>query len=248
MSYYVAKSYQEWERETDVYEVNKKTYIKVRSPKGDVRQVRAYTAAEYRKMYNCDPVDTVNNESSLPQSSLKDILGFTEGYIWIFKGDLDAAEYWFEATKECRYHVHFGWYIVSTDNIPFNIPSCITPVKLPWEKVGNTNGTLLPKATITEAIESLIFGESTSQFQGSIGERLDLSLTLTQVIELGDTEYGSARIFCFEDADKNQYSWTTGVSKTWSVGDAIKARATVKDHATLKGAKKTILNRLTEVK
>lgn len=247
-NYYVAKTYQEWERETDVYEVNKKNYIKVRSPSGAVRQVRAYTDAEYRKMYNCAPPSDPAGEATETQSNLKDILGFTDGYIWIFKGDLDGAEYWFESTKECRYHVFFGWYIVSSDNVPFNIPSCITAVKLPWEKVGKSDGTLLPKAAITDAINALIFGEYPSEYQGSIGERLALSLTLTQIIELGETSYGTARIFCFEDADKNQYSWTTGVTKPWEIGDRIEAKATVKEHSTIKGAKKTILTRLMEVK
>ena len=216
----------------------------VRKPTGATKQVRAYTEMEYRKMYPTDIPPVVAQTASV-----KNVLGFQEGYIWIFKGDLDNAEYWFERTDVCRYHVSFGWYIVSIDNIPFDIPSCIESVKLPWEKVGNADGTLLPKATIQAAVDALRFGDSASEYQGNIGDRLDLSVTLTRVIDLGENQFGStSRIYCFIDENQNEYSWTTGVSKNWLVNDQLKLRGTVKQHDIVKGVKFTMLTRVAEVK
>lgn len=251
MKYYVAKSYQEWERVNEPYEANGKMYVAVRKPDGSIKIVRAYAEEEYCKLYKeatCASPAMPSGETRLSDHKVKKILGFDEGYIWIFKGDLENAEYWFERTPECRYHTIFGWYIVSTDNIPFDIPSCIESVQLPWEKVGNTDGTLLPKGIITAAVDALRFGNHPSQFQGEVGDRLDLTLYLRQVIDLPETKYGTSRIFCFEDKDSNRFSWNTGVKKEWNIGDEIICRAGVKAHDTNKGIRTTILTRLMEVK
>lgn len=254
MEYYVAKSYQEWARECEPFEANGKMYVIVRKPTGTTKQVRAYTETEYCKMY---PKDTCG--SPVPQNGttapaqngpvVKNILGFQEGYIWIFKGDLDNADYWFEKTPECRFHTRFGWYIVSTESIPFDIPSCIESVKLPWEKIGRADGTLLPKDIVQAAIDELRFGNQPSQFQGSIGDRLDLTVYLRRVIDLGENQFGSSsRIYCFEDSAANQYSWTTGVNKDWLINDELHIRGTVKEHSTVKGVRFTLLTRVMEVK
>ena len=47
----VAKSYQNCEQVTEPYMANGRQYVKVRMPNGTIKQVRAYTEAEYRK-YN----------------------------------------------------------------------------------------------------------------------------------------------------------------------------------------------------
>ncbi|MBQ1988957.1 MAG: hypothetical protein II234_03520, partial [Clostridia bacterium] len=160
-NYYVAKSYQEWDKIGDVYESNGRMYLKVRNPKGTEKEVRAYSETEYRRLYKEAPCGNGAQPSVKVKAPagpvVKNILGFQEGYIWIFKGDLERAEYWFEQTPECRYHVTFGWYIVSTDSVPFDIPSCIESVQLPWGKVGNTDGTLLPKGIIEAVLNEIRF-------------------------------------------------------------------------------------------
>lgn len=246
MEYFVAKSYQEWSKETEPYKVNGKMYVKVRKPGGTVRQVRAYTEAEYNKMYGNE---SSTGEATKPQAHVvKNILGFQEGYIWIFKGDLEGAEYWFERTPECRFHTVFGWYIVSTETIPFDIPSCIESVQLPWEKVGNTDGTLLPIGIITAAVDELRFGGHPSQFQGNVGERMELKLWLTRTIDLGETRYGSKQLYIFQDENSNEFTWSTGVKKDWSVSDTLIVRGTVKAHNTYQGVRQTELTRVMEVK
>lgn len=241
-NYYVAKTYTDWPRETDPYEIGGRMYVKVRSPKGDIKQVRAYPLKE-------GALAPVQPSGIIAKAHIvKNILGFQEGYIWIFKGDTANAEYWFEKTPECRYHVVWGWYIVSTESVPANIPSCIQAVQLPWEKVGNTDGTLLPKDTIQSAVDELIYGGHPSQYQGVIGERLEVAATLTAIIDLGATQYGTSRMFCFVDANQNEYTWVTGVAKPWAIGDTLKLRGTVKNHEVYKNIKRTVLTRVMEVK
>jgi hypothetical protein len=249
-NYYVAKSYQEWEKLTDAYESNGRMYIKLKNPKGAEKEVRAYTETEYKRLYKeapCGLDATPSVQIKVPTGPVvKDILGFQEGYIWIFKGDLENAEYWFEKTPECRFHVTFGWYIVSTDSIPFDIPSCIESVQLPWEKVGNTDGTLLPKGIIEAVLNEIRYGGHPSQFQGTIGSRLTLVLYLKQIETLPPTQYGSQTIYTFEDKDANIFAWKTGVSKDWSIGDEIHCKAGVKSHDTVRGIRQTTLTRLNE--
>lgn len=252
-NYYVAKSYQEWGKIGDVYESNGRMYLKVKNPKGTEKEVRAYSETEYRRLYKEVPPCGNGAQPSVKVKApagpvVKNILGFQEGYIWIFKGDLERAEYWFEQTEVARYHVMFGWYIVSTDSVPFDIPSCIESVKLPWEKVGNTDGTLLPKGIIEAVLNEIRFGGHPSQFQGTVGSRLTLVLYLKQIETLPPTQYGAQTIYTFEDRDANIFTWRTGVSKNWSLGDEIHCKAGVKSHDTVRGIRQTALTRLIEEK
>lgn len=251
-NYYVAKSYQEWEKLTDAYEKDSRMYIKLRNPKGAEKEVRAYSETEYRRLYKESPLPTDAQPSVQIKTPtgpvVKNVLGFQEGYIHIFKGDLEAAEYWFDKTPECRWHNTFGWYIVSTDDIPFDIPSCIQSVQLPWEKVGNTDGTLLPKGIIEAAINDLRYDTIPSQFVGSIGERLTLELYYLSNKTHTGNQYGPQYEYRFQDANANQFAWMTGIAKTWEVGDLIKCKAGVKSHNTVHGHRITVLTRLMEQK
>lgn len=250
-NYYVAKSYQEWEKLTDVYESNGRMYVKVQNPKGTAKEVRAYSETEYRRLYKEAPCGLAVQPAVVAKTSgpvVKNILGFQEGYIYIFKGDLERAEYWFSKTPECRFHVIFGWYVASTDTIPFDIPSCIEPVKLPWEKVGNADGTLLPKGIIEAAVNDLRYETVPSQFQGAIGERLTLELYYLSNKITSNGQYGPQYEYRFQDKDANLFTWNTGVAKTWEVGDVIKCKAGVKSHDTVHGHRITNLTRLIEQK
>lgn len=250
MEWYVAKSYQDWKRECEPFKANGKMYITVRKPTGATKNVRAYTEAEYCKMYPAAAPLTQNcmDEPRANGPIVKNVLGFQDGYIWIFKGDLENAEYWFEKTPECRFHVTWGWYVVSTESIPFDIPSCIESIQLPWEKVGNADGTLLPKGIVEAAVNELRYGGHPSQYQGTIGQRLELNLWVSRIIDLGETQYGTKQLYLFQDENSNEYTWNTGVKKNWLVGDAVHAKATVKSHDTYQGIRQTTLTRLMEVK
>ena len=48
---YLAKSYQDLPRLSDVYEKNNKQYIKVQLKSGKEKEVRVYSEKEYNKLY-----------------------------------------------------------------------------------------------------------------------------------------------------------------------------------------------------
>ena len=239
----VAKSYQELEIVGDVFVSSGRQYVNVKLKSGKLKTVRWYSDAEYRKMY---PEAVAIARSADPFSkSQKEVLGFTKGYITIFKGDTYAEVDWFRASI-ARYTRWWGWYIISTEEVPADLPEGITPIQLPWELVGQEDGNLKPEHLIKEAVESIIYDESESEYVGSIGERLELFLTVEKVIEL-DNNFGRSSMHIMRDDCGNSYVWTTA-SKTWSVGSEHHIKGTVKDHRKYRNQCQTILTRCLEVK
>ena len=239
----VAKSYQELEIVGDVFVSSGRQYVNVKLKSGKLKTVRWYSDSEYRKMYpEVVAVDRSTDPYYKPQ---KEVLGFTKGYITIFKGDTYSEIDWFRASI-ARYTRWWGWYIISTEEIPEDLPEGIEPIQLPWELVGKEDGNLKPEHLVKEAVESIIYDESESEYVGSIGERLELFLTVEKVIEL-DNNFGRSSMHIFKDDCGNSYVWTTA-SKTWSVGSEHHIKGTVKDHRKYRNQCQTILTRCLEVK
>lgn len=239
----VAKSYQDLPKVGEVFTSSGRQYINVQLKSGKLKTVRAYSEAEYRKMYPEAPaVDCSADPYYKPQ---KEVLGFTKGYITIFKGDTYAHIDWFRASI-ARYARWWGWYIISTEEIPNDLPDGLEPIQLPWDIVGNDDGKLKPESIIQKAVEALIYDEGTSEYVGSIGDRLELELTVTSAIEI-ENNYGHSTMHIMEDDCGNIYVWTTA-SKSWAEGTTKKLRGTVKDHRMYKNNKQTVLTRCLEVK
>lgn len=236
----VAKSYIDLPLEEGPYQANGRMYCKVRMKNGTLKQVRWYSDAEFARMYPEEKAPAVDPD----RKTQKDILGFEKGYITIFKGDTYANLEWFKHSI-ARYCKFWGWYIVSADEVPANLPEGIIPVQLPWELVGKEDGTLLLEHQIAKAIEPLLYEASISEFQGSIGERLERVLTVRKNICLQGA-FGISTMHIFEDENQNVYTWTT-TSKSWPEGSEHKIRGTVKDHRIYKNCKQTILSRCVEV-
>lgn len=237
----VAKSYSTLNIEEGPYEVNKRMYCKVRMKNGSLKQVRWYTDKEYARMYP-DAIDPAPSTTTFkPQ---KELLGFDNGYITIFKGDTYTHKEWFQRSiaRYCRW---WGWYIVSTDIVPNPLPTGITAVQLPWELVGNSDGNLKPESVVIQAVEPLLYDASPSVFQGTIGERLDRIVTVMRAIEL-DGNFGSSIMHIMEDEAQNVYVWTTS-ARSWSEGAVKHIRGTVKEHKIYKNVQQTILTRTMEV-
>ena len=57
---------------------------------------------------------------------------------------------WFRAIA--RYTRWWGWYIISTEEVPADLPEGITPIQLPWELVGQEDGNLKPEHLVKEAV------------------------------------------------------------------------------------------------
>ena len=240
----VAPSFQSFEMLTEPYEVSGKMYVRVRNPKtGTERQVRWYTDKQYAKSYST-PKETVTTQDAFYKPQ-KEVLGFTKGYITIFKGDTYAHIDWFRASI-ARYARWWGWYIISTEEIPVDLPDGLEPIQLPWDTVGNDDGKLKPESVVQKAVEAIIYDAGMSEFVGEIGERVELTLTVTRAIEI-ENNYGHSMMHIMEDDCGNVYVWTTA-AKSWPEGAVKNVRGTIKDHRTYKNTKQTVLTRCMEVK
>lgn len=236
----VAKSFQSMTQIGEPYMSSGRMYVQVKNEKtGATRQVRWYTEAEYAKMYGEKSAD-----KPAEFKTQKKALGFENGYITIFKGDTYSNLEWFQRSI-ARYCKWWGWYIVSTETVPVDLPVGITPVELKWELVGEDNGALKAEHIVKQAVESLIYDESDSEFVGSVGERIDVEVTVIAA-RRQDGYYGPSTIHHMEDAAGNRYLWNTG-SKSWEVGDKRHIKGTVKEHKVIKNVNVTILTRCTLV-
>lgn len=92
--------------------------------------------------------------------------------------------------------------------------------------------------------------ESPSEWQGEIGERLELYLHIDRVFEgtmyVTSWKARTSYMYLMHDGDGNVYKWSS--SCWYKEGDDVHFRATVKDHAEYKGIKQTVLTRCTAVK
>lgn len=239
----VAKSYQTLPMVGQPFQkANNKMYATVVMKNGSHKDVRWYDEEEYYKMY---PEDRPEEKLFTNQ---KRILGFDEGYITIFKGDIEKYEWWFERSI-ARFHRVWGWYIISTEMIPFDLPADIEPVQLFWDKVGQSTGELRDEETVAAVVNSMLYGSHPSTFQGNVGDRLELTVT---VIKLDQKEkfFGGksskSAIHTFEDACGNHYLWDTG-AKCWAEGSVKTLRGTVKEHKIINNVQTTVLTRCLEV-
>lgn len=217
-----APSFANLERLSEPFEENGKEYVLVKTKSGTTRKVRWYE----------EPMKKIR--------SLREVLGFTKGYITIFKGDTYSLLEWFQEST-ARYHKFFGWYFISDEELP-EIPAGITPIQLKWEDIAFADeDQLRPESQIKEHIDSLMYDPSPSKWQGEVGDRLEKVLTVTKVIPI-EGYYGNSTMHIFSDPEENVYVWTTA-AKTLEVGKTYVIRGTVKEHKTFKNIPQTILTR-----
>jgi hypothetical protein len=238
----VAPSFQQFEQLGEPYQVSGKMYVRVRNPKtGTERQVRWYTEAEYTRAYSTAQVEPKAKEYTCQ----KHALGFDNGYILLFKGDIEGNEEWLRREVRCRYTRLWGWFIPSDVETPA-IPAGLTTVRLDWELVGKPSGALKEEKEVVAAVEKVLYDSNPSEWQGAVGERLDLTLTVTANYAR-DNAYGINHVHYFVDDEQNVYGWSTN-AKDWPVDAVKRIRGTVRSHETYKNTKITWLTRCTEVK
>lgn len=230
----VAPSFQKYPTFGEPYEKNKRKYIVIVYPDGHHREVR---------WYDTEPAAAPSKASELKKiRSTKDVLGFSKGYITIFKGDTYPVLEWFQQSV-ARYHNFWGWYIVSEDEVPEIIPAGVTPIQLKWEDVAFADeDQLRPESQIKEHIDSLMYDPSPSKWQGEVGDRIDRTLTVIKVTPLADGYYGPSTFFLFKDEYDNEYCWTTG-SKSLELNATYEVRGTIKALQKYKGKEQTVLTR-----
>jgi hypothetical protein len=239
----VAKSFQNMTQLCEPYSANGKMYVKVRNEKtGTERQVRWYSESEYAKLYPEEKIVVAVTPKVNPQ---KEVLGFTKGYITIFKGKIEENLEWFEDSN-ARYCRWWGWYIISTEDVPADLPQGIETIKLDWANVGNENGLLKTDEQIRNFIENLTYAQTGSEYVGSIGERLELFITVVENRRV-EGYHGHSVVHIFQDSQDNQFIWTTS-AKDWQEGETKHIKGTVKEYTISKGNKQTVLTRCVEVK
>lgn len=227
----VAKSYQNLSQVGTPYSVNGRMYVKVATSTG-TKQVRWYTENEYRSMYGADAIPEA-------RKTQKEVLGFAEGYITIFRGEtFDHKEELKEAGA--RYTRWWGWGIAGGSKVP-EIEG-LEPVRLDWETVGGPDGKCYTEDVVTAALEPILYGAGKSSYQGQVGERLrNIPVTVISCNTFA-SNYGAKQVITFEDNFENVYVWFT-TSKQVDAGTNWLLTGTVKDHNTYKGVAQTILTR-----
>ena len=93
--------------------------------------------------------------------------------------------------------------------------------------------------------ENLEKVESKSEWQGEIGSRIEIKVTVNKAIPCSNA-YGSSNLYTMTDEDGNIYKWFT--AKVLTEGQTYHFRATVKDHSEYKGEKQTVITRAMIVK
>ena len=235
----VAKTYQFLPIISEPYTINGRQYIQVRDKSGNSKQVRWYSEAEYKRMY---PAATATDIPNKVTKSQKEVLGFSNGYITIFKGDTYPYKDFLHAAG-ARYTRHWGWYFGSwQDELP-EIPSTLTPIQLPWEVVGLETGFLKDDKEVENEVLRLTSDPSPSKFVGEIGQRLEIVAKVKAAIPV-DGYYGKTIIHTFETEDKNIFVWRTA-AKNLEVGSTVHLRGTLKEHSVYKAVNQNILTRCT---
>ena len=233
--YLVAKSYQSLPQVGEEYTVNGRTYVKVRTKTGDLKQVRTYTQKEYNK-YNPE-VKIIQ-----PAKSRRDILGFGEkGFIWLFKGKTPNATYEnlnFFRDSPCRYTRVWGWYLPSDIEMPDPIPVDVEPVKLEWADV-SLEDQLIPDDQIVKVVEGLLYDAGTSEYVGKVGDRVEFDCTCTRA-SITQGAYGLSYFYVFTSDDGNVYTWGTS-ARSLEEGHRYHIRGTIRDHITFRNNKQTVL-------
>ena len=245
----VAKSYTDLKRLSEPFQENGKWYVNIELKSGKPKKVRAYSEAEYAKMYGGGApssdiqarhsAEYVPTPDDLKYGGQKHALGFDKDYITIFKGDQDLHQDWFRCSN-ARYCRLWGWYVVSREQVPADLPYGIEPVRLDWELVAANAYNIKGEDEVRKVVEPLIYGESPSNYQGSIGERIPVKATVVKAIEI-EGNY-PATLYVLEDPNKNQYIWQTSAKK-WDVGFSTSLVGTVKEHRMFHGVKQTVLTR-----
>ena len=227
----VAKSYQNSLQIGEVFTVGKKNYIKIETPSGEIKQVRAYSEEEYEKYYGAVPDEK-------PPVNRKEALGFKDGFITIFKGDTYSCKDWFKE-HEAKYTRYWGWGF--SGQAPSELPEGVEPIRLEWNSVAFDEDNLKPVDKIKEVVDSLIYDESPSKFVGTVGQRIEVEVTVIKTIPI-DGFYGTTILHNMIDEDGNVYVWFTS-SRCWEEGTYHRIRGTVKEHKAYKGVNQTVLTR-----
>ena len=246
----VAKSYQNMEIVHEPFQKNGRMYVEVKTLKGTIKQVRWYSQIEYAKMYPEDKTDKTKNPYYKPQ---KYVLGFDKGYITIFRGVKEEHEEWFNQSI-CRFARWWGWYVISTEEVPKDLPEGVEPVRLDWEPMDNGEEWLKDEVTVKNHVRKTLMNSIRpverngvqSIYQGNIGDRLDINIKIISKDIVKNKRFNNITYtYEMEDTNGNYYIWKTQ-AKNWDCGTNHHIRGTVKEFDEVNGEEATVVPRCVE--
>jgi hypothetical protein len=94
----------------------------------------------------------------------------------------------------------------------------------------------------TEEKEAELAKRATMTHVGTVGERLDLTLTVRGAKHL-ESQYGTTTLVRFEDESGNALVWFASGWRQYEDGDTCSVRATIKEHGSFNGHPQTVLTR-----
>lgn len=188
---------------------------------------------------------TVKREEERIKIQARYAFGFgEEGFITLIWGNNDEIQDWRTGIPRgtVLFNTIFGWYMPSHKHVDF-IPENIQHRRLEWTEVcdekDEKNIDMKPNDIVAEYVQTLIHGESKSEYQGEKDTWLEHDVTIIKNIEVS-SQYGDSHMHVMEDASGNVYVWTTA-SKSLEEGKIFHLRMKVKDHKEYKGVKQTIV-------
>lgn len=217
--------------------------------------VRWYTdkekAAQVRAAERRAEQSKIKQEARRIKFAARNAFGFGDaGYITLYKGDNEVLTKFFksftideEGHRGAWYNLIFGWYTPSRITFNETLPEGVEAVRLDWETVHDPedeeNLQMRDNEWVIEYVQSLLHEPSKSEYQGEIGQWLEMDVTINKKVTL-DGRYGESYMHIMQDSNENVYVWTTG-SKSLDVDTRYHVKMKVKDHKEYKGTKQTIV-------
>jgi len=170
----------------------------------------------------------------------KEVLGFKEGYITIFKGDTYSELDWFKLSI-ARYSKFWGWYISSEDKVPDNLPIGIEPIILKWEDVSENDDEIKSEEELKKIIDGILYEPGESEWAGNIGDKIEVYITVDKCIQV-EGSYGISNIITMRDDLNNIYVWNTN-ARTMEENKEYLIKGTIKELNIYHNQKQTQLTR-----
>lgn len=202
-------------------------------------EARWYTDEERQKMDERNEAHAEQvrqkREAEILRKQGAEYNGFVNGYVIAIYGDTYSVK---DELKEAgaRFSYGLGWYFSDEAQVPEKFQA--QSLRITWEMV-STDGCIKSDIDVKEIVSNAIpKAESTSEYQGKVGERLR-GLEL-EVVRFWDG--GGYYVHTMKDMFDNVYTWMTS-SRALEQGTWVRMDATVKKHEEYKGVKQTHLTR-----
>ena len=215
-------------------------------------EVRWYTESQRASMDKAAEKRKVKQDEAKEERRIKwaahNAFGFgNTDTIMLLWGDYQTIDDWRDDFPQytVMYNTIFGWYSPSDryPTIEDKIPEGINHLILNWDTVRDEtdpeNLTMKPNEEVRKIVHKLTYGESKSEYQGTVGEWLTADVKIVKNINF-DGRYGPTHLHIMEDEKGNEYVWSTStqnleVNKTYTI------KMKVKEHKEHEGVKQTIV-------